>query len=113
MKIGEDSVVMGNVPSSTNVGDRSVVVGTTDANGNTIHNQPMAVGYGAKAGPGSIAIGAHANAGVSTESPLPTKNVQKEEAKPAPDHWYKKPIGVIGIAVASGVLLFLALSLLK
>ena len=37
----------------------------------------------------------------------------KSDAEPAPDHWYKKPIGVIGIAITSGVLVYLAVSLLK
>ncbi len=63
MKIGKESVVMGKVPASLNVGDRSVVIGPTDGRGNTIINTPMAVGYGAKADPGSIAIGAYAGAG--------------------------------------------------
>ena len=62
MKIGKDAVVMGNVSPDTEVGDGSVVVGPTDANGNTIINQPMAVGRNAQAGPQSIAIGAGANA---------------------------------------------------
>lgn len=69
MKIGKDSVVMGNVPFSTNVADRSVVTGATNANGNTIYKQTMAVGYGGKAGPDGIAIGAHANAGAATSTP--------------------------------------------
>ena len=63
MKIGKDSVVIGNVSPNTEVGDGSVVIGPTDANGNTIINQPMAVGRNAQAGPQSIAIGAGANAG--------------------------------------------------
>ena len=68
MKIGRDSVVIGNVPPHSEVGDGSVVIGATDAHGNTIINQPMAVGRGAKAGPGSIAIGAFAGAGTTTSS---------------------------------------------
>ncbi len=63
LKVGKDSVVMGNVPDDIDVGDGSVVIGATDSHGNTILNQPMAVGRGAKAGPGSIAIGAGAGAG--------------------------------------------------
>ena len=63
MKIGKDSVVIGNVPSNIQVGDGSVVIGPTDSRGNTIINQPMAVGRGAQAGLGSIAIGAFAGAG--------------------------------------------------
>ncbi len=63
MKVGNDTVVIGNVPSNTEVGDGSVVIGATDSNGNTILNTPMAIGRNANAGPGSIAIGAGANAG--------------------------------------------------
>jgi len=63
MKVGKDTVVIGNVPSNTEVGDGSVVIGATDSNGNTILNTPMAIGRNASAGPGSIAIGAGANAG--------------------------------------------------
>ncbi len=61
IKTGKDTVVIGNV--SGEVGDGSVVIGATDERGNTIINQPMAVGRGAKAGPGSTAIGAGAAAG--------------------------------------------------
>src|ERR1035437_6149883 len=68
MKIGKDAVVIGNVPPHIEVGDGSVIIGATDANGNTIINQPMAVGRGAKAGPGSIAIGAFAGAGLDSSS---------------------------------------------
>ena len=63
MKIGKDSVVMGNVPSNLEVGEGCVIIGATDERGNTIINQPMAVGRNAQAGPNSIAIGAGANAG--------------------------------------------------
>lgn len=63
LKVGKDSVVMGDV--SGEIGDGSVVIGPTDNRGNTIINQPMAVGRGAKAGPGSIAIGAGAGAGTN------------------------------------------------
>ena len=63
MKIGKDSVVIGNVPADAQVGEGCVIIGATDARGNTIINTPMAVGRGAYAGPGSIAIGAGANAG--------------------------------------------------
>lgn len=61
IKTGKDTVIIGNV--SGDVGDGSVVIGATDEHGNTIINQPMAVGRGASAGPGSIAIGADASAG--------------------------------------------------
>jgi hypothetical protein len=64
MKIGKDSVVMGNVPQNLEVGDGSVVIGATDARGNTIINRPMAIGRNAQAGTNSIAIGAGANAGI-------------------------------------------------
>ena len=70
MKVGKDSVVIGNIPSDSQVGDGSVVIGVTDSRGNTIIDQPMAVGRGAQAGPGSIAIGAFAGAGV-TQQQLP------------------------------------------
>ena len=70
MKVGKDSVVIGNIPSDSHVGDGSVVIGATDSRGNTIINQPMAVGRGAQAGPGSIAIGAFAGAGVTQQQSL-------------------------------------------
>ena len=73
INVGEDSVVIGNVYG--NVGDRSVVVGSTDNRGNTILNQPMAVGYNAHAGPGSIAIGA--NVGAGTSIPMVLKELHK------------------------------------
>jgi hypothetical protein len=71
--VGKDSVVMGNIPPNTRVGDGSVVIGPTDNRGNTIINTPMAVGHGAKAGPGSIAIGANAGAGLKQGAPTETK----------------------------------------
>jgi len=61
IKTGKDTVVIGNVNGE--VGDGSVAIGATDERGNTIINQPMAVGRGASAGPNSIAIGAGASAG--------------------------------------------------
>lgn len=61
LKTGKDSVVIGDVTGE--IGEGSVVIGATDSRGNTIINQPMAVGRGAHAGPGSIAIGAGASAG--------------------------------------------------
>ena len=76
MKTGKHSVVIGNVPTNSNIGEGSVVVGATDARGNTILNQPMAVGFGAKAGPNSIAIGAFASAGIPN---LPFPDVLKNE----------------------------------
>jgi hypothetical protein len=56
MKVGKDSVVMGDVSGRSDVGDRSVVIGPTDTRGNTILNKSMAVGHGAKAGEGSVAM---------------------------------------------------------
>jgi hypothetical protein len=61
LSVGRDSVVIGDVTG--NVGDGSVVIGPTDNHGNVILDQPMAVGRGAFAGSGSIAIGAFAGAG--------------------------------------------------
>jgi hypothetical protein len=68
LKTGKDSVVIGDV--SGEIGDGSVVIGATDANGNVILNQSMAVGRNAKAGPGSIAIGAGAGAGSGADISL-------------------------------------------
>jgi hypothetical protein len=68
-RVGNDSVVMGRVPPNQVVGDRSVVVGATDDQGNTILTTPMAVGHGATAGHGSIAIGAGAHAGATIQQP--------------------------------------------
>ncbi len=61
LKTGKDSVVIGDVTGE--IGEGSVVIGATDSRGNTIINRPMAVGRGAHAGLGSIAIGADASAG--------------------------------------------------
>lgn len=65
LNVGNESVAMGDV--SGNVGNGSVVIGATDSKGNTILNQPMAVGKNAYAGPGSIAIGANAGAGANPQ----------------------------------------------
>jgi hypothetical protein len=70
MKVGKDAVVIGNVSPRVEVGDGSVVIGATDAHGNTILNQSMAVGRGAQAGYGSTAIGAFAGAGGSLNADL-------------------------------------------
>ncbi|MGD1153157.1 MAG: hypothetical protein ABR911_09835 [Syntrophales bacterium] len=61
LRVGKDAVVYGDV--SGDIGDGSVVIGPTDSRGNVILNRTMAVGRGAYAGPGSIAIGAGAGAG--------------------------------------------------
>jgi hypothetical protein len=68
LHVGNGSVVYGKVRPGT-IGDGSVVIGATDSNGNTILNQPMAIGHNAKAGPGSIAIGANAGAGLEKRAP--------------------------------------------
>lgn len=57
MKVGKGSVVMGQVPPDAEIGEGCTIVGPTDQFGNTILNTPMAVGKGAYAGPGGIAIG--------------------------------------------------------
>ena len=62
MKIGKDSVVMGQMPADAEIGEGCTIIGATDANGNTILNTTMAVGKGAFAGPGGIAIGTGAGA---------------------------------------------------
>ena len=71
LNVGDDAVVMGSVPSATKVGNGSVVIGPTDTGGNTIINQPMAIGHNAHAGPNSIAIGAGAGAGVTQGANAP------------------------------------------
>ena len=63
LDVGDDSVVIGRVAPTTRVGNRSTIVGATDDRGYTILNTPMAIGHGAYAGPGSIAIGTGAGAG--------------------------------------------------
>ncbi len=68
-EIGDDSVVYGNVPSNLKVGSRSTIVGPTDANGNTIINRSMAIGYGAQAGENGISIGAFAGSGNPSNTP--------------------------------------------
>lgn len=61
LKVGENSVVIGNV--SGQVGNNSVVIGATDNKGNIVLNSTMAIGTNAFAGPGSIAIGTNSGAG--------------------------------------------------
>jgi hypothetical protein len=64
IRVGNDSVAVGNISDGSKIGDRSVVVGPTDSNGNTILNRGgTAIGKGAKADATSIAIGENANAG--------------------------------------------------
>jgi hypothetical protein len=62
MEVGKDAVVMGKVPATARIGDGSIIIGPTDANGNITLTAPMAVGRNAHAGPNSIAIGAGAGA---------------------------------------------------
>lgn len=73
---------MGNVPPDTTVGDGSVVCGATDTNGNAIYNQPMAVGYGAHAGPGGISIGAFSGGSGGATKPTAASTASNAE-KPA------------------------------
>jgi hypothetical protein len=69
MEIGDENVIIG-APYITKAGNRNVVLGATDLFGNCKYTQPMAIGYGAKAGPGSIVIGANAGAGIQTDRAL-------------------------------------------
>lgn len=63
-QVGQDSVTIGEVLGP--VGDRSVVIRLSDTNKNIMITNPMAVGFNAHAGPGSMAIGANARAGIQT-----------------------------------------------
>jgi hypothetical protein len=65
LKVGKDAVVYGNF-RSVEAADGAVVVGPTGTNGRTELMQPMALGRDAQAGPGSVAIGSGARAGVQT-----------------------------------------------
>jgi hypothetical protein len=68
--VGKDSVVM-YAPPNAHVEDGSVVIGATDGNGNIMLRQTVAVGRGAYAAPGSIAIGAGAGAGMRPSDTTP------------------------------------------
>lgn len=72
---------VGNVPSELEAGDGSVIIGATDAHGNTILNYPLAAGRGAQAAPGSTAIGAGAGAGLGTKPKITNKMVVYEGLK--------------------------------
>lgn len=63
MKVGDDTVVLGKVDPDLEVGNRSVVMGTTDLNRNSIYRGPLAAGYEAKAEGNGIAVGTRASAG--------------------------------------------------
>jgi hypothetical protein len=75
--VGSDSVVMGQVSPNARIGDRSVVIGATDAHGNTILTQPMVVGHNAHGGPNSIMIGADAGGGQTAVPPTPQGDIQQ------------------------------------
>ena len=81
MTIGKRSVGMGNLPPGTTIGDDSVVIGTTDNNGNTILNTTMAIGANAHAGEGSIAIGYNAGAGGGLISLLSELQQQSDDTE--------------------------------
>jgi len=68
MEIGENAVVIGNVPPNIHVGEGSVVIGPTHQNGSVNITQPMAIGNGAEADKTSIAIGAFSKAGITNSS---------------------------------------------
>lgn len=61
LNVGKDSVVIGNIAGD--IGEGCVIIGATDERGNVILNNTMAIGRGAFASEGSIAIGAFAGAG--------------------------------------------------
>jgi hypothetical protein len=69
MKVGNESVVIGQIKVGATIGDRSVVIGATDSFGNATIREG-AYGYGAKAAPGSVAIGANAEATTSNKSDI-------------------------------------------
>jgi hypothetical protein len=60
--MGDDNTIIGNV-NPGKMGNGNTIIGPTDEKGNVILNQSMAVGRNAKAGEGSIAIGAGAMSG--------------------------------------------------
>ena len=47
------------------------------------------------------------------ESQILSQAIPKGKANPVPDHWYKKPIAVIGITVFGGVVLASAIYLIR
>ncbi|HEX4504502.1 MAG TPA: hypothetical protein VH722_02135, partial [Alphaproteobacteria bacterium] len=68
--IGNDNTLVGRVDPMRSMGSGNTIVGATDANGNVMLNTPMAIGRDAHAGPGSVAIGAGANAGGSDNAEI-------------------------------------------
>ncbi len=67
LRVGDESVVVGKVPANTKIGNRSTVVGATDDKDNSIISPPpgsaIAIGAGAKAETGSVAVGTGAEVG--------------------------------------------------
>jgi hypothetical protein len=76
---GSDNTLVGNVGNRPVQGNGNTVVGATDAQGNTIITHPgTAIGNGAQAGPGGIAIGAHAGgSGSNTQANSGGLNIQQ------------------------------------
>jgi hypothetical protein len=71
MDLGTDNTIVGKIPTGSKLGSGNTIVGATDSNGNTIINRGgTAIGNGATADPGSIAIGAHAHAGGDGTRPM-------------------------------------------
>jgi hypothetical protein len=72
MEVGNENVII-NAPYVQKAADRNTIVGATDPFQNCKFTQPIAIGYGAKAGPNSIAIGVNAGAGIHpTHTSSPT-----------------------------------------
>jgi len=78
--MGSNNTIFGNVDPTVAKnafgGDGNTIIGATDARGNVIINHTMAVGVGAKANNGSIAIGAYANAYGISEQQIADNNVK-------------------------------------
>jgi len=72
--IGDGNTVVGNV-RLPNMGNGNTLVGPTDDRGNTILTNPVAIGYGAKGGPGAVVIGA--NAGIKDNSENIGKSIDR------------------------------------
>jgi hypothetical protein len=65
--MGDDNTVLGPVPRR--MGSRNTLIRDADARGNVIHNETEAIGYGAHARKGDVAIGSGANAGAGSPAP--------------------------------------------
>lgn len=72
MKIGKNNTFYGNVPIPpySEIGDNNTFVGPTDAQGNVRIPSGTAAGFGAYADRTSIALGAHAGAGINLQTML-------------------------------------------